>query len=151
MVNTAHAALPHLESTAGALVAVGSVAGRVPTPWLAVYAAAKHGVRGFVRSLDAELRGLVVAEITRALVRPRTERSVGGLMAAWAPLDAVAPNLPLRLMGSVAKLRLARPGSASGQPARRACGTGGRQSRQRWVRGRPSLLVKFRDLARIGR
>lgn len=56
MMNTVHAALPPLERTHGTLVVVGSVAGRLPIPWLAAYAAAKHGVRGFVRSLDAELR-----------------------------------------------------------------------------------------------
>jgi short-subunit dehydrogenase len=56
MMNTAHAALPHLETSRGTLVVVGSVAGRLPVPWLAAYAAAKHGVRGFVRSLDGELR-----------------------------------------------------------------------------------------------
>jgi short-subunit dehydrogenase len=56
VLHTAHAALPHLEKCAGTLVVVGSIAGRVPTPWLAGYTAAKHGVRGFVRSLHAELR-----------------------------------------------------------------------------------------------
>ena len=55
-IHTAHAALPHLERTCGSLVVVGSVAGRLPTPWLATYAAAKHAVRGFVRSLACELR-----------------------------------------------------------------------------------------------
>jgi NADP-dependent 3-hydroxy acid dehydrogenase YdfG len=56
IMNTAYAALPVLERSRGTLVVVGSVAGRLPTPWLAAYAAAKHGVRGFVRSLAAELR-----------------------------------------------------------------------------------------------
>lgn len=69
MINTAHAALPHLERTRGSLVVVGSVAGRLPTPWLSAYTAAKHGVRGFVRSLDCELRALGVP-VTLALVAP---------------------------------------------------------------------------------
>ncbi|HWD65074.1 MAG TPA: SDR family NAD(P)-dependent oxidoreductase [Solirubrobacteraceae bacterium] len=56
LLNTAHAAIPHLEASRGTLVAIGSVAGRLPAPWLSAYAAAKHGVRGFMRSLDAELR-----------------------------------------------------------------------------------------------
>ena len=50
MLNTAHAALPHLEPTGGTLVFVGSISGRLPTPWLSVYTAAKHGVRGFART-----------------------------------------------------------------------------------------------------
>lgn len=69
VINTAHAALPHLERTRGSLVVVGSVAGRLPTPWLSAYTAAKHGVRGFVRSLDCELRALGVP-VKLALVAP---------------------------------------------------------------------------------
>jgi short-subunit dehydrogenase len=192
MINTAHAALPHLERTGGTLVVVGSVAGRVPTPWLSVYSAAKHGVRGFVRSLDAELRASsssarislvapgpvdtpfwrhartvdrrlppelpgvyrpedVAAEITRALVSARTERSVGGTMAAWALLDAVAPNVMVRMTGSLAKRgwrdRAARPPSPHdglSEPARDNDVGGG-------LRSRPSLLVQLRELGRIGR
>jgi NADP-dependent 3-hydroxy acid dehydrogenase YdfG len=37
VLNTAHAALPHLERGGGTFVVVGSIAGRVPTPWLAAY------------------------------------------------------------------------------------------------------------------
>jgi NAD(P)-dependent dehydrogenase (short-subunit alcohol dehydrogenase family)/uncharacterized protein YndB with AHSA1/START domain len=55
-VNTVRAALPHLERSGGAMVVVGSIAGRVPQPSLAAYSAAKHAVRGFVESLRAELR-----------------------------------------------------------------------------------------------
>ncbi len=69
IVHTAHAALPHLARTSGTLVVVGSVAGRLPTPWLAAYAAAKHGVRGFVRSLVCELRAMRVP-IDVALIAP---------------------------------------------------------------------------------
>jgi NAD(P)-dependent dehydrogenase (short-subunit alcohol dehydrogenase family) len=56
VLNTAHAAIPLLDRSRGSLVVVGSVAGRLPTPWLSSYAAAKHGARGFVRSLRCELR-----------------------------------------------------------------------------------------------
>lgn len=57
-LNTVHAALPHLARTRGTVVIVGSVAARVATPWLASYSAAKHGVRGFGRALQAELAAL---------------------------------------------------------------------------------------------
>lgn len=191
-INTVHASLPHLERTAGTLVVVGSIAGRVPTPWLAAYTAAKHGVRGFVRTLRAELRALsspvevalvapgpvdtpfwrharsvdrrlppklpgvyrpedVAAEVTRALLSPRSERSVGGLMALWALLDAIMPNTTLRLTGLFAKAgwrdRQSRPPSPRDglvQPAKDARIEGGLLSRR-------SVLVKLRDLARIGR
>lgn len=55
VMNTTHAALPHLAATQGTLAVTGSIAGRIATPWLSTYAAAKHGVRGFVRSLRVEL------------------------------------------------------------------------------------------------
>jgi NAD(P)-dependent dehydrogenase (short-subunit alcohol dehydrogenase family) len=55
-VNTIRAALPALERSAGAIIAVGSIAGRVPTPMQSPYSAAKHALRGFVGSLRIELR-----------------------------------------------------------------------------------------------
>jgi NAD(P)-dependent dehydrogenase (short-subunit alcohol dehydrogenase family) len=146
VLNTSHVTLPELERTGGVLVVVGSIAGRVPAPWLASYAAAKHGVRGFVRSLSCELRARrssarvaliapgpvdtpfwrrahttdrrlpprlrgayrpeeVAEEVLNAICSPgRTERTVGGLMATWAVLDGLAPNLVVRAMGPAARL-----------------------------------------------
>ena len=190
-INTAHAALPHLEQAAGTLVVVGSISGRLPTPWLSVYTAAKHGVRGFVRTLQIELRALgspvtvalvapgpvdtpfwrrarttdgramprvfgayrpedVAREIVRSLERPRTERTVGGMMAAWALFDAIAPNTALRVVARIAKIgwrkREDRPllrSDSLTQPLSRA--------RQRiGFRTRPSLLVRLRDLGQAG-
>lgn len=193
MLNTTHAALPHLERSAGTLVVVGSIAGRVPTPWLAAYTAAKHGVRGFVRALAVELRAQrspvrlalvapgpvdtpfwarartvdrrlpprlygiyrpedVAREVTRAIGSPRTERTVGGLVALCALVDAVAPNATVRLLGPIARAgwrkRDTRPhdcGDALTEPAARA------ELRSGTLASRPSVLVKLRDAARIGR
>ena len=192
MMNTAHAALPHLERSAGTLVVVGSTAGRIPTPWMAAYTAAKHGVRGFVRTLRAELQSLgspvklaivapgpvdtpfwrrarttdgrllarvhgayepedVAREVARAIGSPRAERTVGGVMAVWMFLDALAPNVMLRVLGAFAKLGWRRrerkprndddgltepvddPHVHTGLPSR------------------PSVLVRLRELAGIGR
>jgi NAD(P)-dependent dehydrogenase (short-subunit alcohol dehydrogenase family) len=55
-VNAIRAALPALERCGGAIVVVGSIAGRVPTPMQSPYSAAKHALRGFVGSLRIELR-----------------------------------------------------------------------------------------------
>jgi short-subunit dehydrogenase len=49
------AALPYLRQSGGTLVNVASVAGRLPTPLLAAYSAAKHGVMGFSDALRMEL------------------------------------------------------------------------------------------------
>jgi NAD(P)-dependent dehydrogenase (short-subunit alcohol dehydrogenase family)/uncharacterized protein YndB with AHSA1/START domain len=54
--NSIRAALPHLEAARGAVVAIGSTAGHLPTPGLAAYAAAKHGLVGLLDSLRVELR-----------------------------------------------------------------------------------------------
>jgi NAD(P)-dependent dehydrogenase (short-subunit alcohol dehydrogenase family) len=55
-VNTIRAALPALERARGTLVVTGSVGARVPLPLLSPYVTAKHGLRGFVGTLRAELR-----------------------------------------------------------------------------------------------
>jgi NADP-dependent 3-hydroxy acid dehydrogenase YdfG len=184
VLNTARAALPHLERQRGTLVILGSIAGRVPTPWLAAYAAAKHGVRGFARSLHAELRAQrlpvrvalvapgpvdtpfwersrttdgreaprlagvyrpedVARTVVRALERPRPERAVGGLRAAWAFADALAPRLSLAATGALAGLswrrreaRPASPGDGLHEPAGTSRPTGGLPSR-------PSLRVRL--------
>jgi NAD(P)-dependent dehydrogenase (short-subunit alcohol dehydrogenase family) len=68
-LNTAHVALAHLERSGGTLIVIGSISGRVPTPWLAAYTAAKHGVRGFVRTLQIELRALG-SPVKVALIAP---------------------------------------------------------------------------------
>lgn len=69
VMNTARAGLRHLEATRGTFVVVGSVAGRLPVPWLAAYAAAEAGVRGFVRSLAAELQAQH-SPVSVALIAP---------------------------------------------------------------------------------
>lgn len=55
-VDTVRAALPHLERSAGTIVATVSVAGKVPVPLLSPYVSAKHALRGFLGSLRVELR-----------------------------------------------------------------------------------------------
>jgi NAD(P)-dependent dehydrogenase (short-subunit alcohol dehydrogenase family) len=185
-LNTAHSALPYLRQTHGTLVLVGSVAGRVAVPWLAPYAAAKHGVRGFARSLRAELRALdipvgvaliapgpvdtpfwrharttdgrlppsvygayraedVAAEVVRALHSPRPERTVGGLMATWAFLDAVAPSLSLRFTGAVARLGWRNRKSRPFNDEDALAGPSGEANVGGGLPRRPSLLRKLRD------
>ncbi len=51
------AALPHLKTTRGLLVAVASIAGLTGVPERTGYAASKHAMVGFFESLRIELRG----------------------------------------------------------------------------------------------
>jgi NAD(P)-dependent dehydrogenase (short-subunit alcohol dehydrogenase family) len=183
---TAHAALPHLERAHGTLIVTGSIAGRVPTPWLAAYSASKHGVRGFVRSLHAELRALgssvqialvapgpvdtpfwrrarttdrrlpprvvgayrpedVAREVERALAHPRPERAVGGLMAAWAFCDAIAPRVSLAVTARLARLGWRRRGRRPSSRADALHAPGGPSSAHSDLPSRPSLLGAARD------
>ncbi|MBM4276738.1 MAG: SDR family NAD(P)-dependent oxidoreductase [Deltaproteobacteria bacterium] len=57
LVATVRAALPELQKTEGRVVLIGSVAGFVPFPKGAVYAASKAAVRMIGETLSAELRG----------------------------------------------------------------------------------------------
>jgi short-subunit dehydrogenase len=68
-INTIRAALPALERSTGTLVVTGSVASRVPLPLLSPYVTAKHGLRGFVNALRAELRAQR-SRVSLAVVEP---------------------------------------------------------------------------------
>jgi NAD(P)-dependent dehydrogenase (short-subunit alcohol dehydrogenase family) len=187
-VHTAYASIPHLERTRGTLVLIASIAARIPVPWLTAYAASKHGLRGFARSLTCELDALDVpvrvalvnpgpvntpiwrrahtpdgrlppevtgayrpedaaAEIELAIQgRGPMERTVGGLMALWAAVDAVIPNTALKATAAVAGLgwrnREKRPPQEEDglrQPLTEANVGGGLTSR-------PSLLTRLRTL-----
>lgn len=64
LVHCALPALPHLKQSAGMLVAVSSLQGKVGVPYHSGYAAAKHAVQGFCDSLRLELRGTGVGVLT---------------------------------------------------------------------------------------
>ncbi|WP_415380686.1 SDR family oxidoreductase [Halosimplex sp. TS25] len=49
------AALPHLRESSGTLVFIGSFAGQYPRPFNPVYAASKWWVRGFAKSVSADV------------------------------------------------------------------------------------------------
>jgi len=68
-VNLIRAALPHLERTRGVVVVTSSINGKAPLPAFSSYAAAKHALRGFVRSLRVELKAQG-SPVTLALVAP---------------------------------------------------------------------------------
>lgn len=59
-----HPALPHLEESGGAFVAVSSVQGKVGVPLHTGYAASKHALQGFCDSLRMELKDVDVGVTT---------------------------------------------------------------------------------------
>lgn len=68
-VDTIRAALPHLEDSRGAIVCVGSIAGRMPLPGMSAYTASKHGLAGFLDTIRIELEE-GGSSVTLSLVNP---------------------------------------------------------------------------------
>ena len=68
-VNTIRAALPHLERSRGAVVAVGSIAARMPLPGMSAYTTSKHGLVGFLDTVRIELAESG-SSVTLSLVNP---------------------------------------------------------------------------------
>jgi short-subunit dehydrogenase len=57
LMRMTNAVLPHMRAQrSGRVVNVASMQGRVPGPFMAVYAATKHAVEGYAESVDHELR-----------------------------------------------------------------------------------------------
>jgi NAD(P)-dependent dehydrogenase (short-subunit alcohol dehydrogenase family)/uncharacterized protein YndB with AHSA1/START domain len=68
-VDTIRAALPHLERSRGAVVAVGSIAARMPLPGMSAYTTSKHGLVGFLDTVRIELEESG-SSVTLSLVNP---------------------------------------------------------------------------------
>jgi NAD(P)-dependent dehydrogenase (short-subunit alcohol dehydrogenase family)/uncharacterized protein YndB with AHSA1/START domain len=68
-VDTIRAALPHLEDSRGAIVCVGSIAGRMPLPGMSAYTASKHGLAGFLDTIRIEFEESG-SSVTLSLVNP---------------------------------------------------------------------------------
>lgn len=146
-----HAAVDDAARLLGSPVRVALIApGPVDTPFW-------QRARTVDRRLPPRIFGVytpedVAREVTRAIGSPRTERTVGGLTAAVAFADAVAPNATLPVLGRLAKAgwrkrgsRPLEPSDALIEPTARA------RLRTRALPSRPSVLVRLRDLARLGR
>jgi uncharacterized protein len=84
---------------AGHIVNIGSIAGHVPAPPLTFYAATKHALVGFTRSLHRELRG---TGVRATVVSPGPARTAFGRVASGKDVD------PDRVPGGVTPERVAR-------------------------------------------
>ncbi|HEX6152073.1 MAG TPA: SDR family NAD(P)-dependent oxidoreductase [Solirubrobacterales bacterium] len=95
-VDTIRAALPHLERSRGAIVCVGSIAGRMPLPGMSAYTASKHGLAGFLDTIRIELEE-GGSSVTLSLVNPgavdtplwNNLESSTGLLPAEPPFPSV--------------------------------------------------------------
>jgi short-subunit dehydrogenase len=70
VVNGSLAALPHLERNGGALINVGSEVSEAVVPYLGMYAASKHAVKGFTDALRVEIEELDKSPVSITLIQP---------------------------------------------------------------------------------
>ncbi|HST70791.1 MAG TPA: SDR family NAD(P)-dependent oxidoreductase [Solirubrobacterales bacterium] len=87
-VDTVRAALPHLEDSRGAIVCVGSIAGRMPLPGMSAYSASKHGLAGFLDTIRIELEE-GGSSVTLSLVNPGAVDT-----PLWSNLESSTGLLP---------------------------------------------------------
>jgi NAD(P)-dependent dehydrogenase (short-subunit alcohol dehydrogenase family)/uncharacterized protein YndB with AHSA1/START domain len=87
-VDTIRAALPHLERSHGAVVAIGSIAAQMPLPGMAAYTASKHGLVGFMETLRVELEESG-SSVTLSLVHPGAVDT-----PLWSNLESSTGLLP---------------------------------------------------------
>jgi len=87
-VDTIRTALPHLESSRGAIVCVGSIAARMPLPGMAAYTASKHGLVGFLDTVRIELEE-GGSSVTLSLVNPGAVDT-----PLWSNLESSTGLLP---------------------------------------------------------
>ena len=89
-VNLVRAALPALERTGGTLVITGSINAFAPLPGFAAYAASKHALRSFIRSLRIELRASG-SRVRVAIVNPGAIDT-----PVWRSVTSATGRLPRR-------------------------------------------------------
>lgn len=89
-VNVVRTALPELERTRGAIVAMGSLMSKLPLPMLSSYSAAKHAERGFLNTLAIELRAQR-SPVTVSLLHPGAINT-----PVWGEMPSANGELPRR-------------------------------------------------------
>ncbi len=113
-VNCTRAALPHLQSSRGAIVAVSSVAGYAPLAARTGYAASKHALHGFYDSLRTELapQGVDVTLVCPSFIATGIGRNALGGDGRPVRHDQVTVGRPLdparvaaRVVDAVARRR----------------------------------------------
>ena len=70
VANGSLAALPHLKRSGGALINVGSEVSEAVVPFLGMYAASKHAVKGFTDALRVEIEELDESRVSITLIQP---------------------------------------------------------------------------------
>jgi dehydrogenase/reductase SDR family member 7 len=119
-----------LERGGGHLVPIASMAGVVPSPGQAEYAAAKHAVRGYFASVAAEM----------------ADRNVAVTVACPGPIDGAASRTVFGAKGRVEKVEGVEP-SKKKVPAERCCqlicDAAAHGLPEAWIARHPVLAVAY--------
>jgi short-subunit dehydrogenase len=70
VVNGSLAALPHLKRSGGALINLGSEVSESVSPFIGMYAASKHAVKGFTDALRVEIEEMDAEPVSITLIQP---------------------------------------------------------------------------------
>ena len=70
VVNGSLCALPHLRTSGGALINVGSEVSEAVVPYQGMYSASKHAVKGFTDALRVEIEEVEKAPVSITLIQP---------------------------------------------------------------------------------
>jgi short-subunit dehydrogenase len=70
VVNGSLAALPHLKRSGGALINLGSEVSESVAPFIGMYAASKHAVKGFTDALRVEIEEMDAEPVSITLIQP---------------------------------------------------------------------------------
>ena len=101
----ARATLPHFRAQrAGTILVIGSLAGMVSPPGEAYYAASKHGIRGFLESLQYEVAGfgIRVHLIEPGFIRTNLANASAPNTETLTDYDAVRARLQAHWQGAIA-------------------------------------------------
>jgi short-subunit dehydrogenase len=92
LASCVHGALPYLKLTQGRIVGVSSMGGVIGLPGTSTYNASKHAMRGFLRSLRAELTGAGVSVTVVYLSAVRTENFLKNMGEKAGSVPSVTPE-----------------------------------------------------------
>jgi NAD(P)-dependent dehydrogenase (short-subunit alcohol dehydrogenase family) len=146
LVAVTQAFLPLLRRRSGRIVNVGSVGGRITTPFVGPYCASKHAVEAVSDALRMELRpwGLEVSVIEPGVVT--TPIWAKGIRDFDRTMSGLSPEAATRYGGMIAAFGRILHGSARrGMPAERVAraiehALGARRPRVRYLLGRDARL-----------
>ncbi|HVZ49498.1 MAG TPA: SDR family oxidoreductase [Gemmatimonadaceae bacterium] len=124
------AALPHLESSRGRVLTVGSLSGKLGVPMRSAYAAAKHAMTGFLDTLRIEVAD---TGVTFTTIHPGFV-TTGSQARNLGPDGTPLGRMPVAPRSAITAANCARRLLAAGAARRRDVFPGARAKFSQWLR-----------------